>query len=391
MEVIVHRGTHQIGGCVTEIKSKKGTRIVIDIGSNLPSMRDDEEYEKTEIDLAGLTNYEKPLFDAVLVTHYHGDHIGLFNKILPEIPIYIGEISKEIFKRVQTRLVEIKKAPKEDLEIIKRFITFRIPNEFYIKDIKIKPIEVDHSAFNAHMFLIECDGKRLLHTGDFRLHGQRGKAVIPALERYIGKVDCLICEGTTLSREKESTNTEWDLQEQAKQIFKDNKSTFVLCSSTNIDRIAAIHKAAIECNRLFVVCDRYQLDLLMYIDKVARSDYYKFNGKMRVYGKDDVLELMKKMGFVMLVRANYISKHALKEFPENKFIYSQWLNYLNKENTRYKYLQDFVPKDYVFLHTSGHADRESIIKVCETVRPKKIIPIHSEKPEEFMNLRIRQL
>ena len=37
MQVIIHRGTHQIGGCITQIRSDKGTRIAIDIGQNLPS------------------------------------------------------------------------------------------------------------------------------------------------------------------------------------------------------------------------------------------------------------------------------------------------------------------------------------------------------------------
>lgn len=37
MEVIVHRGTNQIGGCITEVKSNFGTRIIIDIGANLPT------------------------------------------------------------------------------------------------------------------------------------------------------------------------------------------------------------------------------------------------------------------------------------------------------------------------------------------------------------------
>ena len=31
MEIIIHRGTHQIGGCVTEIKTEEA-RIVIDMG-----------------------------------------------------------------------------------------------------------------------------------------------------------------------------------------------------------------------------------------------------------------------------------------------------------------------------------------------------------------------
>ena len=72
MQVIIHRGTHQIGGCVTEIKSEKGTRIAIDIGENLPTI---SENEKTEMEVEGLTK-GKANFDAVFVTHYHGDHIS---------------------------------------------------------------------------------------------------------------------------------------------------------------------------------------------------------------------------------------------------------------------------------------------------------------------------
>ena len=36
LQIKVNRGTNQIGGCITEIESSKGTRIIIDIGSNLP-------------------------------------------------------------------------------------------------------------------------------------------------------------------------------------------------------------------------------------------------------------------------------------------------------------------------------------------------------------------
>ena len=31
MKVKIHRGTHQIGGCITEIESNNGTKIIIDI------------------------------------------------------------------------------------------------------------------------------------------------------------------------------------------------------------------------------------------------------------------------------------------------------------------------------------------------------------------------
>ena len=384
MDIIVHRGTHQIGGCVTEIRSKKGTRIAIDIGENLPTMN---EKENIELNVAGLTNNSEPPFNAVIITHYHGDHIGLYNKVLDEIPIYIGEVSKEIYKIIQESLEHANLITKEELEKVEKFKTYKIPNKIKIDDILITPIEVDHSAFNAHMLKIECDGKTVLHTGDFRLHGQRGKSVLLALEKYVGKVDCLICEGTTLSREKEPTLTEFQLQDKAERIFKENKYNFVYCSCTNIDRLAALKEASIKAGRIFV-CDIIQSKILDYIDSIARSDYYKFKNKYKKYTSKIISEMRSK-GFVMPVRNNNFSRKSIEMFPENKFIYSSWLGYLNPDFKDYKTLQEFVPDDCIDLHTSGHADIEAIKKVCETVKPKVIIPIHSEQPEVFKDMRIK--
>lgn len=325
----------------------------------------------------------------MFITHYHGDHIGLYNKVLPEIPIYIGEVSKNIYTILQNKLLKANLVSEDDINLINNFKTFKIREKLIIKDMIITPIEVDHSAFDAHMFLIECDGKKLLHTGDFRTHGQRGKSVIPALKRYVGSVDCLISEGTTLSRKKNDIITEFDIQHKAESIFRNNKYTFVLCSSTNIDRIAAIHMATLNAGRLFV-CDSYQKNLLLYIDEIARSSLYKFRNTVYSYA-NNLLDLMKEKGFVMLVRDNRMFKDVIKKFPDNLFIYSQWEGYLNKDFKEYEHLQEFVPKNHITLHTSGHADFNALKKVCETVKPKLLIPIHSESPESFKEMRPRKL
>lgn len=385
MKVVIHRGTHQIGGCITEVISSAGTKIIIDIGQNLPSI---DGNERNEIKVEGL-NTGNPNIDAIFVTHYHGDHIGLYNQILHGIPIYVGEIACNIYKILQNRLLKANMISKCDLALINQFVTFKIPEKIKIKDITITPIQVDHSAFDAYMFLIECDGKKLLHTGDFRTHGQRGKSVISALEKYVGDVDCLICEGTTLSRKDQEPMTEFKLQDNAKHIFKDNKYNFVMCSSTNIDRIATIHKATNSAKRLFI-CDKYQNEILKYVTSVARSNLYKFNYNVYTYG-DNLISIMKEKGFVMLVRDNKISKMLMEQFPNSTFIYSQWVGYLNVKFKDYKHLQKFVPKDYIYLHTSGHASYNSIQQVCKTLNPKIIIPIHGECPEGFKQMRNKRL
>ena len=68
VKVVVHRGTHQIGGCCTEIRTDK-TRILIDFGSNLP------ESDSSVLSIPGVTSFGKRC-DGIFITHNHGDHIG---------------------------------------------------------------------------------------------------------------------------------------------------------------------------------------------------------------------------------------------------------------------------------------------------------------------------
>ena len=384
IKIIIHRGTNQIGGCLTEIQSNSGTKILIDIGANLP---DSDGNEKNEIELKGLTT-GTTTYSAIFITHYHGDHIGLYNKVNSDIPIYIGEISKGIYLILQNRLNNVDIVSKEDLEKIESFNTFSIKDTITINDIVVTPIGTDHSAFDSYMFMIEADNKKILHTGDFRIHGQRGKKLLEGIRKYVGNVDCLICEGTTLTRNENEILTESQLQYKAQNIFKKNKYNFILCSSTNIDRIAAFHKATLNAHKMFI-CDKYQSQILEYVSKNAKSSLYKFNeskeSKLYCYG-DNMIDKMNECGFVMLVRATDRFKDIMSNFKDYHFIYSQWLGYLKGENPDYKRIQDFTPSNFEYLHTSGHATPKAIKQVIDITNPKVVIPIHTEEKERIKEL-----
>lgn len=384
MKVIIHRGTNQIGGCLTEIQSNSGIKILIDIGANLP---DANGNEKTEIELEGLTTGTSS-FDAIFITHYHGDHIGLYNKVNSDIPIYIGKISKGIYGILQKRLNKVDIVSKNDLKKIESFETFSIKNKIIIKDIVVTPIWADHSAFDSYMFLIEVDNKKILHTGDFRFHGQRGQKLLYAVKKYVGHVDCLICEGTTLTRNENEILTERQLQFKAQDIFKRNKYNFIVCSSTNIDRIAAFHKASLKTNKMFV-CDKYQCEILEFVSKNSRSSLYKFNenkeSKVYCYA-NNMINKMNEYGFVMLVRPTDRFKGIMSNFNDYHFIYSQWLGYLKGKNPDYKRIQNFTPDDFEYLHTSGHATPEAIKNIIEITTPKVVIPIHTEEKDKIKEL-----
>ena len=93
MKLRVLKGTNQIGGCITEIVSDKGTKIIIDLGEDLP---DDNSLKSENPNIDGLTTGNKK-YDAVFITHSHGDHIGLINYILDDIDVYVEPVSKRIY------------------------------------------------------------------------------------------------------------------------------------------------------------------------------------------------------------------------------------------------------------------------------------------------------
>ena len=91
MKIKIHRGTHQIGGSAIEI-STASTRIILDFGNELSL---DEKYIPINLDIDGVTK-GIPDCDGIVISHYHMDHLGQLTAALPEIPLYMGMLSKEV-------------------------------------------------------------------------------------------------------------------------------------------------------------------------------------------------------------------------------------------------------------------------------------------------------
>ena len=375
MEIIIHRGTHQIGGCATEYRTKN-TRIFIDFGAELDSDN------ATPLDIEGVTK-GKTNCDAVFFTHYHGDHMGLLDTINDDVPLYMGVASKGIAKILNDRLSQAPTIKSYDVDRIGAIKTFEIAKPILIGDIKITPYAVDHSAYDAYMFKVETDGKTVLHTGDFRTHGFRGKGVKPTLEKYVGKVDALVCEGTTLNRTEVTCETENDLKKRIKSVLEENKYVFVVCSSTNIDRLAGI--CSVIPKGKYCICDDYQLSVIEYIRDYAgdKSSLYRF-GKA-LYYRDNLDEKMEERGFCMFIRCgNSKHKEIMEKFKDKNHvvIYSMWKGYLEQDNIK-EFLDGYKRLD---IHTSGHADSDAIKMLIDTVQPDMVIPMHTEVPEAFLKL-----
>lgn len=374
MQITIHRGTHQIGGCVTEITSGND-KVFIDFGADLPGAVHGSPIRP----IAGLTVPDGSN-GALFFTHYHGDHVGRLREVRAEIPIYMGKTAKALFAAYARR------TQSEILGKIDPIIPFSPLETIHVGNIAVTPLMVDHSAFDAYMFVIEADGKRVLHTGDFRLHGFRGPKTLPMLRRYAHGIDCAICETTNLSRGDAPMMTERELQAAARTILRENKYVFVLCSSTNIDRIGAFYHANPR-GRLFV-CDKYQKNQLETV-RNAHKRYSAFYDFAHVYSyAPDLDERMERQGFCMLIRQGEPFAKLLERYKgRSRVIYSMWSGYLKGETRNGPLAALLRGHELTFLHTSGHASARDLSAFYHALRPKAgLLPIHGEAPEKLREL-----
>lgn len=374
MKIIIHRGSHQIGGIAVEIKTDS-TRIIIDMGDELTM---DNSYMPKPLNISGVTD-KNGKCSAVFFTHYHGDHTGQLPNIRKDIPIFMGELTKDIL------LTTMQNAEQETINRIKSAKIFEAGQTIPIGDITVTPYSIDHSACDSYMFLIKADDKKILHTGDFRTHGFRGKAVTKILRGLIKKVDVLITEGTNISKANKEIITECQLQHKVKKYMKEYKYVFAYTSSTNLERICGFAKAVPQGK--YFICDEYQNKLLNII-KEHWKDHSKLcdNIKKITYGIN-LLPKFKEKGFLMMVRDNSMVRKIIPEFDKDKSImlYSMWDGYrTHPESTIPEFLA--LAGKWEYLHTSGHAYVEDIKEMVKIINPSCIIPIHTDIPEIMLNL-----
>lgn len=419
MEIKIHRGLEQIGGCITEIRTNT-SRVFIDFGQNLPGIGEKTSREEDAAFVAKILSENTRQHEAVFYSHIHEDHIGLFPFIPRDIPQYMGEGAKELLRikyywlQEGNRLSYKKSESAEDFEklrdgkrkkiCINHFKTWKRtlpgdkPKSIQIGDIKITPFFTCHSVYDAYMFLIEADGKRIWHTGDFRKHGYFGKGLFPTLQKYATNIDVLITEGTMLNRDFECEH-ESKVSYDMSKAMNEYKYVFVLASATDIERLAAINTAAKQAQMDLYVCSNFFKESMeLYTKRESAMSKGLFDFHPKIFRGKYVLD-MQYQGFVMVVGSSQLEavKNISKHFPadETLLIYSTWDGYYKIEeqliaNPKYKNFREAFA-NVVDIHTSGHADRNTLKKVIEIVNPTtEIIGIHKEAEASLRNLELSE-
>ena len=400
LQFIIHRGSHQIGGNCVELATRNA-RILIDCGLPLDY---DEQDIVTQNEIR--ENARKWLHncDAVFLSHYHADHYGLLNEAPQGTKVYVTKETAELMK--------ISGMFGEDLT---EYLDIHpIEDTVTVKDFRVTKYDVDHSAFGACAFLIEVCGKRILYSGDIRLHGKKGVLY----KNLPQNVDYLFLEGTNLGRGIRQ-KTETAIENQFVKQFSSHPDSLhlVWCSSQNIDRIVALYRACVRTNRILGV-DPYAAYALELANQNHQSIPNKTFPSFEIYfpwsftnwmiEKDRQLVLDLRRGAIKLDQTDLPvnpSKYVLLYRPKligdlNRYISktkvcltnSIWAQYWEQDKSEINRLKAWIEdkpelrQKLPDIHTSGHADVASLQKIVEHVQPKCIVPIHTEMPEKYKKL-----
>ena len=409
-----------------------------------------------------VSKFPKLNLNAILLSHAHMDHFGNIGLLNPEYPIIASPSTLMLLKGIldcstpilgsDVAYYSIKRHKKDgriletdrNKDIGRDFIctesfsekftdfmatsvkgrkTFEKGNVSHLKDYpsdyEITAFEVCHSIFGATAYLISGD-VTIAYTGDFRLHGKKGKMsekfIIQAKDASI-----LIIEGTRTAKE--------DINESEDLVYDNCRRTAELAkgliiadfSARNFERLEIFQKISNKVGRSLVISskDAYLLNALEKADGIKRTKDTFVYGELRAsqrYWEDRFLKEefdiqyidpkkiskepenflicfslfdMKNLLDIKPQAGTYIysSSEAFEEESEFDFVrLNNWLKYFGFRVYGFEIVEEedkIKPKFMKGFHASGHASKRDIRWAIEKIDPDIIIPVHTDNPSWF--------
>lgn len=382
LTLTIHRAAHEIGGNCIEL-ALGGERILLDMGRPLAAPRDARGLLPASLDTHAPAT--------ILISHPHQDHYGLLEEAPPAWPVRCGEPTRQLMHLTMGLTGRT---------LAHEITSWTSGERFAIGPFQITPLLTDHSAFDAHMLLIEAAGKRVLYSGDFRMHGRKRALVERMMQAPPKDIDVLLLEGTNLDSDKPCV-TEDDLEERFRQLFlKTPGRVFVAWSAQNVDRTVTIYRACLKTGRTLVV-DLYTaevMEMLAAFGRLPAPDWRQvrvvLTRGLRRRADDDFVERLVKSGvalgaaslqgsadkLVIMTRPSLIRDFVAKGVrasSDDAWSWSQWMGYLReKDGAEVRAFFDAAGAAAEHIHTSGHASASDLRAFAAAIAPKRMVPIH---------------
>jgi len=310
----------------------------------------------------------------------------------------------------------------EEAQTPRELKTFKSEKKFRVGSLEIIPYEVDHSLSGASAFFIHTSQGTILYTGDYHFHGYKKETTEKMIEiASKEKVDMVITEGTRVNEKK--GNTELDVFSGVKELVSDTKElTVVNFPARDMALMKTFYNVAKETGKKLVLELKraYLLDQLSLLGKdYPRTDdpnicFFAERKSWGLIGRDDFPEDLVQQDYDKWER-DYLSKDNLLNYRDIKqspgdylfycsyFMLNEFIDIKLRIGSKYirsvcepfdeeMMLDEKRVRNWLSLmnldgpnqiHASGHASGPELFNALEKIKPKKIIPIHTQHPDLF--------
>lgn len=396
------------------------------VSGSVPPVRnlyDEELYDPTG--LAKETLQRAPELDVqgVVISHPHTDHLGHASLLNKEIPLYLGIASYEI---ARTRELSKPARTVEDKIFIDGDRTvnlFRTGDRVRIGPFDVKPIHVDHSVPGSYGLIVHSPEGSVAYSGDLRLHGPKKAFTEEFIEAIVAEgVDTLLLEGTRV--EENENVTERDVERSLTSHMSGRRGLVaVLMGLLDYDRFSSVASSSQSADRTVLVSPRMALMLERFnmigvtpkellpgeglvevlIERkgsgaLENQDYHGWEKEylQKILDKGlqtltdlDVAAHQERYTVVLNSPDDVLDTLPMRPAEDSLFIYSTSEPHTEEQEIDRERVENWLAlmnMRGVQVHASGHANREELDYILREARPKKVVPIHTEKPELFQQL-----
>lgn len=295
-------------------------------------------------------------------------------------------------------------------------------------DMEIETFNVGHSIPGAQAALVETPDVQLVYTGDVRFHGLSDYDLGDELQDL--RPDIMMCEGTRITEDKPDSEAQVK-EELTNYVQAADGLALVAFAWKDLERYETLREVAKATDRELVVDPR-----LAYLKACLGGSVYK----------DGVSAFVERSNGMLYSPADYTqTKHKIGEIPISSWDSKEGISdttHLDNGTTiidineapsqyilqldyyRFKNLIDLnLPEGSIFVraqtepfneemelsearlcnwlrhfnlnaendhqpyqtHASGHAAGVDLLKLIDRIKPRTLIPIHTEHPEAFDN------
>jgi ribonuclease J len=340
----------------------------------------------------------KEKLKGIVITHGHEDHIGALPWLMPfvDVPIYSSAFTLGL---IRSKLVEHNLAEYVRLEPVKASSVIGL-GEFTFHF-----FDVCHSIIQGFGLGIETPVGRIVHTGDFKIDRMPLDGHSTDMEAF-GEfaepgVLLLLSDSTNVEREGHAL-TEREIKSSLEEIFsRSGGRILVTLFSSHIQRMQEVFDLAGQTGRKVSISGRslqrnVELARELGFLRIADTDLIPVEDIQKLPDERIVLLVSGSQGEPLsaLSRLAMGEHRQLRIHPgdtvlmSSRFIPGNTKAITKVINNLYKLGAEVLYEKVQAIHASGHAHREELSAMLNTVRPKFFIPVHGEYRHLFKHAQL---